>query len=222
MNLTGGPLDYAIVFFGGVLVSFTPCAYPLLPIAVASIAGANTSGTRAGGFLLSLVYVLGMAASYSALAVVAALSGKVFGTIQNQFWPKFLAANVVLLFGLVMLDVVPLPTVSFFGPSRKGRGWFGVFIMGAASGFVLGPCTAPILGALLVHVAARHNVVFGVSLLFTFAFGLGTSLILAGTFSGFLASLPKSGAWTQGIKKFAGLALVALAEYYLLKAGQLM
>ncbi len=215
-------MDFVVVFLGGILISFSPCAYPLLPIAVAYIAGANTSGGRMSGFFLSLIYVLGMACSYSLLAAAAALSGKYFGAVQNNFWVQFGVANVFLLFALMMLDVVSIPTFSMGGPSRKGKGWLGVFVMGAASGFVVGPCTGPVLGALLVYVGTRQNVIFGVSLLFTFAFGLGFVLLLAGTFSGFLASLPRSGDWMQRIKKFAGLALLALAEYYLLKAGQLM
>lgn len=222
MQLTGGPLDYVLVFFGGVLLSFSPCAYPLLPIAVAVIAGSNHSGRKRSGFFRSLIYVLGMALSYSLLAVLAALSGKVFGTIQNSFLAQFVVANVILICALVVLEVFSFSGFSLLGAPRKGKGVFGVFVMGAASGFVLGPCTAPILGALLGHVAARQNIFFGASLLFTFAFGLGALLILAGTFSGFLTALPKSGAWMQQVKKFAGLALLALAVYYFMKAGQLM
>ena len=223
MHLTGGPFDYVIVFLGGVLMSFTPCSYPLLPIAVAYLAGANTKGSHTTGFLLSMIYVLGMAFTYSILALVAALSGKVFGTFQNHFWVQFVIANLVLLFSLMMLDVIPIPSFSVFVlPQKLRKGWLGVFVVGAVSGFVVGPCTAPALGTLLVFVATRQNILFGVSLLFTFAVGLGTVLLIAGTFSGFLSSLPKSGAWTQGIKKFAGLALLAMAEYYFIKAGQVM
>ena len=91
--------------------------------------------------------------------------------------------------------------------------------MGVASGFVVGPCTAPVLGTILLYIATKQNVLFGVSLLFVFALGLGVSLILAGTFSGFLSALPKSGKWMELIKKAAGVVLVIVAELLFLRAG---
>ncbi|NTV29400.1 MAG: hypothetical protein HGA80_04895, partial [Candidatus Omnitrophica bacterium] len=147
---------------------------------------------------------------------------KVFGTIQNSFWIQFGVANVFLFFGLAMLEAIHLPGWNLARDNHKKEGWLGVFLMGFASGFVVGPCTAPVLGALLVHVAARQNITFGVSLLMTFAFGLGFLLVVAGTFSGLLASLPRSGAWMRWVKRLAGLGLLGLAEYYFLRAGQLM
>lgn len=222
MTLQGGPIDYFAAFGAGVVVSFTPCVYPLLPVTVAVIAGANTHGTRLGGLVLSLIYVLGLAISYSALAAVAVLTGKVFGTLQNNPWLLLGVGNVILLFALVMLDVIPLPAFSLTSTrSGRPRGAWALLLMGIAAGFIVGPCTAPILGSLLVYIASKQNLLFGTSLLFVFAFGVGMSLVLAGTFSGLLSSLPKSGKWMTIIKKITGVALLIAAEIVLLRAGSL-
>lgn len=222
MILQGGPLDYVVALGAGVAMSFTPCAYPLLPVMVAVVAGSNTQGSRLNGFSLSLSYVLGLAVTYSLLAAAAVLTGRVFGTIQNNPWVLLAIGNVILFFALVMLDVIHIPAFgagALNGSRPQGR--WALFAMGAASGFVIGPCTAPVLGSLLVYIASKQNLFFGMSLLFVFAFGLGTSLMLAGTFSGFLSALPKAGAWMQWIKRVAGFILILVAELLLLRAGTL-
>ncbi len=219
MILQGGPLDYVVALGAGVAVSFTPCAYPLLPVTVAVVAGANTRGGRLNGFFLSLIYVLGMAVSYSLLAAAAVLTGRVFGTIQNNPWVFLVIGNIILFFALVMLDVIPFPMFTLGGAGQRPRGRLALFVMGAASGFVIGPCTAPILGSLLVYIASKQNLFFGMSLLFVFALGLGTTLILAGTFGGFLAALPGSGRWMNIVKKASGFVLIIIAELLFLRAG---
>ncbi|MBF0620234.1 MAG: sulfite exporter TauE/SafE family protein [Candidatus Omnitrophica bacterium] len=221
MHLTGGIIDYLIVFFGGVLVSFTPCVYPLMPVSVAYIAGVNVKGSRWGGFWLSILYVFGVAISYSILAILAVMTGKVFGAIQQNPWIYLAVANVMLFFALVMLDVIPLPMLRLAQDGSKPKTWLSVMGFGMVSGLVIGPCTAPALGSLLIYVASKQNIVFGISLLFVFAYGLGASLILAGTFSGFLSSLPKSGIWMDRIKKFAGVVFIIAAEVYFIRAGSL-
>jgi thiol:disulfide interchange protein DsbD len=221
MSLQGNILDVFVAFGAGVLVSFTPCVYPILPITVATIAGANTQKTRLGGFLLSLVYVLGLAITYSSLAVIAGLTGKVFGVLQNSPWILIGVANIFLLFALVMLDVIPFPTLRLGGKQGKNRGVLSVLLMGIASGFIVGPCTAPVLGAVLLKIASQKDILFGGVLVLVFAFGMGTLLLLAGTFSGFLASLPRSGPWMVWIKRLIGAVLIIAAEFYLVRAGGL-
>ncbi|MFH0754591.1 MAG: cytochrome c biogenesis protein CcdA [Candidatus Omnitrophota bacterium] len=220
MIITGHWFDYVVVFGAGVFVSFTPCVYPLIPVTMAAIAGANVTGGRWSGFLLAFIYVLGLAVVYALLAVAAAMTGTVFGVFQNSPWVAFGTANVFLLFALIFLDVIPLPTIKLLSRARpKHR--FGVFLMGAASGFLIGPCTAPALGALLTYIVSKQHIYYGASLLFVFAFGLGASLMLAGAFGGVVSGWPKSGAWTLVVKKVAGLVLIGFAEYYLLRAGGL-
>lgn len=222
MNLTGHWLDYLIVFWGGVLVSFTPCVYPVMPLTASFIAGANTKGTKLTGFFLSLIYVLGMAIVYCSFAVFAALTGKIFGQLQNNPIVYIIAANVLIISALMMFDVIPLPILGVSVHHKiKSKGFWTVLFFGMASGLVVGPCTAPVLGTLLLYVASKQNILHGVSLLFAFSYGVGASLILVGTFSGILANLPKSGKWLVRIKQFSGIVLLILAEYFLVKAGNL-
>lgn len=215
--------SYIAVYIGGVLASFTPCVYPVIPITVAYI-GSQSSGSKMKGFLLSIVYVLGTSITYTVLGSVAALSGQLFGQFQANPWTYFTVANICILLGLSMLDVFTLSLPSFLGTSRSStrKGFAGSFLLGAASGLILGPCTVPILGVLLGYVASKENVVYGTSLLFVFAFGMGTLLIILGTFTGLLTSLPRAGQWMVKIQKAFGWALLVLGEYFLIKAGQLM
>ena len=222
MNLTGNIFDYFIAFWSGVLVSFTPCVYPVMPLTASFVAGFNTKGTRLMGFVISLIYVFGLASTYSTLAIFASLTGKVFGQVQNHPFIYLAVANILLFYSLVMFDVIPIPTLGFSLNNKiKTKSLWAVLLMGMASGLVVGPCTAPILGSLLLYVATKQNVFHGASLLFVFASGVGASLILVGTFSGMLSNLPKSGIWLVRIKRLSGVILLIAAEYFLIKAGQL-
>src|SRR3989338_6887227 len=104
MNLSGNPLYFLIAFGAGILVSFTPCVYPLVPIIVGYI-GAQATGYRLKGFLLSIIYSLGIATTYSFLGVIASLTGKIFGQTAGSPWTYFVVANACIFFGLVLLDV---------------------------------------------------------------------------------------------------------------------
>lgn len=217
--------SFLVVYLGGVLVSFTPCVYPVMPLTVAFIGG-HAGGGKGRGFFLSLIYVFGLSVVYAILGGLAALSGNIFGQLQSSFWPYFIVANVCILMGLSMLDVfrftIPTPQfVTRVQPSRRTKGFLGSFLVGAAAALVMGPCTTPVLGVLLAYVATRQNVVFGMSLLFVFAFGMGTLLIILGTFAGVLANLPKGGVWMTRVSHTFGWIFLAMGEYFLVNAGML-
>ena len=214
-------LAFVAVFAAGALVSFTPCVYPVIPLTLGVI-GARSAGGRWKGFILSLVYVLGMALTYAALGLFASLTGKLFGQVGSNPFTYFFVANVCLLMGLSMLGVFAFPQVSLAGKGAANGGLFGIFLVGIVSGLIVGPCTAPVLAAILVYVAAKHDVLYGFLLLFTFGYGVGFLLILLGTFTGLIASLPKSGAWLERVKQAFGWILILSAEYLLIKAGGLL
>lgn len=217
-------LAFLAAYLGGVIISFTPCTYPLIPVTV-GIIGAQSSSSKLRGFSLSMFYVAGLAVSYSILGGVAALSGRIFGQLQTTPWTYFIMGNLCLIMGLAMLDVfsISLPIsqrlMKFTGGGNKG--FLKIFIIGAISGFVIGPCTAPALAVLLGYVALKTNVLLGMTLLFVFAFGMGTLLVIVGTFAGVIAALPKSGEWMTKIKFVFGLILIGAAEYFLYTAGVL-
>ena len=203
---------------GGILVSFSPCVYPLIPITLGILGiDKNTSWLR--GLFLSLIYVLGIAITYSILGLFASLSGKIFGMISSSPISNAIVGVVCILFGLSILEVlnIPMPTV-FIKRSPSIRSLWSVFLLGLVSGLVIGPCTGPVLGAILVYVAKRHNIIYGASLLFVFAYAQGALLILAGTFGSMLVGLPKSGKWLFITKKIPGVLLIAVGIFFLLKA----
>ena len=219
----GSPLAYAIAFLGGILVSFTPCVYPVLPVTVGYI-GSRAGGSRRRAFLLSAAYAAGMALTYAALGMAAGLSGSVFGEATAHPLSFLVLGNVCILFALSMFDVFHFPPPALFGGTgrhrEKERGAGGAFVVGLLSGLVVGPCTAPVLGGLLLYVGASGHPFFGATLLFTFALGMGIPVVALGTFAGLLANLPKAGGWTVKVQRAFGVLLLLAGEYLLLEAGK--
>jgi thiol:disulfide interchange protein len=222
-------LAYPAAFVAGMLISFTPCVYPVIPIQLGFIGGQTARDVDGSGristrgFTLSVLFVTGMAIVYAALGAFASLTGTLFGIWAASPWTYIVVSNVMLVLALSMLDVFQLPTpqlLSNWNPQRKGKGYLSALLIGAASGLVVGPCTAPALGAALAYVGTKGNIVFGTSVLFVFAFGMGALMIALGTFSGALAALPRSGEWMVRVKKTFGAIMIVIAEYLLLQAGQ--
>jgi cytochrome c-type biogenesis protein len=209
-------------FVGGILASFTPCTYPMLPITVAFI-GARAHGNRLRGFYLSIFYVFGLAIVYSALGAFAALTGRLFGSITASPWTFVAVGNICIFFGLVMLEVVPIRAPAFLNRVQArqfaGHDVLTSMALGGVSALVVSACTTPVLGVLLTVVAARHDLAWGIGMLFAFSYGLGALVIVVGTFTGVLASLPKSGAWMKRVQKVFGLLMILVAEYFLIQAG---
>ena len=191
----------------------------MIPITVGYI-GASARGSRLKGFLLSIIYALGIATTYSTLGLIASLTGRVFGQLAGSPWVYFIVANACIFFGLVLLDVFRIPLPTFSTRKIEPKGIISVFLFGLVSGLVVGPCTVPVLATILVYVSTKQNLLYGMLLLFCFAYGACTVLILAGTFSGFIVNLPKSGLWMNRIKKLYGLILIAVGEYFLIQAGR--
>lgn len=212
-------LSILAAYLGGILASLTPCIYPMIPITAGVVGQSNIGGSKTRGFLLSLLYVTGMALTYASLGIFAAATGRFFGTINTSPWTFLIVGNIILLLGLGMLDVIHIPYLSpKIQPGKQG-GIIGVFLAGISSALVAGPCTAPVLGALLAYVASTQKIFLGGLLLFIFALGMGTLLLAIGTFSSILAAIPRSGTWMSTIKKTMGFIMILLAEYFLIKAG---
>lgn len=223
--LTHSPfLAFAAAFAGGLSTSFEPCIYTMIPITMAFIAS-KSGGSKMRGLVLSIFYVLGVSTTYSALGAFAALSGKLFGQMSASPWAYLLLGNIFILLGLSMLGVFTFKFPAFLGrirPKTQGKGFFTIYILGIVSGLVAGPCTAAVLSALLAYVATKQNLVYGVSLLFTFSMGMGVLLIIVGTFAGFIAAMPKPGPWMERVKKGMGWVLIFFGEYFLVQTGRML
>jgi thiol:disulfide interchange protein DsbD len=211
-----------VVFAAGVLTSLTPCVYPMIPVTVTYIGGA-AGGNRRRAVGLSVTYVLGLSLMYAALGVVAALAGKIFGEFTRSPWVFGAVGLIIIALGLAMLDVYTIPALmtNVQGQGARRGGFVGAALMGVAAGFVAAPCTAPVLGLLLAYVGQTRNVVWGGSLLFVFALGLGLLLMLLGIFSGLLTSLPKAGVWMDRVKKGFGVAMIVIGAWFLWSAVNL-
>ena len=221
--LTGSPVAYALAFAGGVATGFTPCTYPILPVTVGYL-GSRAGGARSRTVLLSAAYVLGMAMTYAALGMAAALTGQVFGEVTAHPLSYLIAGNVCIVLSLALFDAVHLPTPAFLsrlsGAGSRSGGAGGAFLVGAVSGIIVGPCTAPVLGGVLLYVGSSGSPIFGATLLFTFALGMGLPVVALGAFAGLLGRLPRSGAWLSRVKKGFGVVLLLAGEYLLLEAGK--
>ncbi len=220
---SGSLLVVLLVFLAGVVTSFTPCVYPMIPVTITYIGGA-AAGSRRRAVRLSSIYVLGLSAVYTALGVASASLGKTFGTLSQSPGVNAAVGALVLGFGLAMLDLFTIPVPQVFGQVqqqgvRRG-GHLGALLMGVAAGFVAAPCTAPVLGFLLVFIASGQNVLWGGLLMFAFSLGLGFLLLVVGIFSGLLASLPRAGAWMDWVKRGFGAAMIAVGAFFLWKAVQ--
>jgi thiol:disulfide interchange protein DsbD len=222
-----------LVFAGGVLTSLTPCIYPMIPITAAVVGGqgATAEGSRGPGstrraVILTGSYVSGLALTYALLGLVAGLTGTLFGSISTNPWLYFLQANLLVGFGLMLLEVLPVPV-----PRRllqraarlEGHGRVaGTFAMGTASGLVAAPCGAPVFAAVLTWVATTHDPLRGFVYLFVFSLGMCALLVVVGLASGGAVRLPRPGSWMLWVKRGFAVILLAVAEYYLIHMGALL
>lgn len=224
-TLRDNPLVAIATLFGaGVLYSMSPCIWPMIPI-TAGILGGSTTGKasprRTAG--LSVTYALGLALVYAILGLLAGLSGTLFGTVSASPWASLITGNLLLVFGLVMFDVIPVRVpqrLMAWAGGLSGGSYPAVFLMGAASGIVAAPCGAPAFAVVLTWVAATHSGALGFFYLFAFAFGMTAVLVGVGLFSGTLAALPRAGPWMAWVKRISAVIVLVMAEYYFIQAGK--
>jgi thiol:disulfide interchange protein DsbD len=218
-----------LLFLAGVLTSLTPCIYPMIPITAAIVGGQSAGELQLPKWrplLLSLTYAFGLAVVYSALGLFAGLTGTLFGTVSTNPWLYFAMANVLVFAALAMLDVLPvqIPASLVQRASSAGVGgrFSGAFIMGAMSGLVAAPCSAPVMAAVLTWVTITKSAWLGFAYLFAFSLGMCALLVIVGVSTGALSRLPRAGIWMVRIKKVFAFVMLGVAEYYLIKMGQLI
>lgn len=203
-----------VVFGTGFLLSLTPCVYPMIPVTVGYF-GMQTERRTGKVAFLAILYVLGLALSYSVLGTFAALTGRMFGTaLQNPYIPLIIAAVLVLL-ALSMFGVYEFKVPSFISSRSHGKqGAVGALLMGALFGVVCAPCVGPFTIGLLLYIAQVGKPLFGFLSFFVLALGLGTPFFFLAIFSGSLNKLPKAGMWMISVRRVFGLLLLGAAIYY--------
>lgn len=206
----------ASFFVAGLLLSFTPCVFPMIPILAGIIAGQGKTLARRRAFLLSLAYVIGMALTYALAGVAAGLSGTLISTALQNPWvlgafALIFVALALSMFGFYELQLPSSIQSKFSDASNrvKGGSLGGVFVMGALSAVIVGPCVAAPLAGALLYIGKTGDVVLGGSALFAMALGMGVPLLLVGTSAG--ALLPRAGRWMDAVKAFFGVLLLAVA-----------
>ena len=214
---SGGPMLVLASFLGfGLLLAFTPCVLPMVPILSGIIVGEGKHLGKLRAFLLSLAYVLGMAVAYAAAGVAAAWSGTMLAAALQNAWVLGAFALVFVVLALSMFGVYelqlpgflrhPFSTASHRLPGGKLASVAG---MGALSAIIVSPCVAAPLAGALLYISQTRDVALGGAALFTMALGMGIPLLVVGVSEG--ALLPKSGPWMVRVKQIFGVLLLAVA-----------
>ena len=200
----------------GLGLAFTPCVLPMVPILSSIIIGEGTQVGRGRGFLLSLTYSLGMAIVYTALGVGAGMAGEgLAATLQNPWilgaFALLMVALSLSMFGVYQLQVPPAIQQKLMAASDRQRSGklLGVFVMGALSALIVGPCVAAPLAGALVYISQTRDVLIGGSALFAMAIGMSVPLLMIGFSAGTL--LPRAGAWMDQVKRFFGVLMLGVA-----------
>jgi cytochrome c biogenesis protein CcdA len=210
-------LAYGASYLGGVIATASPCILASIPLVIGFVGG-YAGGNKKQAFFYSLTFVAGLALVMSILGAAAALMGTLFGQV-GTFW-YFVVAIILMVMGLQLAGVInlKLPAVSQqFLPQRTGL--LGALILGMLFGLVLSPCASPVLAVILTLAAVQGKVAYGASLLFTYALGQGTLVILAGTFTGVINNFLQSRGSKVGavLQQVAGCLIFFAGAYIFLQ-----
>ena len=218
----GQPLFLLLVFGFGLLMSLSPCIYPMIPITLAVIGAQRQEGTSfARGLGMSLTYALGLALVYGIIGYIAAMVFSGITAVMQSAWVMVPVALLLLVLSFSMFGAYTLQAPGWLqnrlgGPGGQGRGGvLGVFLMGMVAGLIASPCVGPFLQGLLLVLATLNNPLLAFLALFIFGMGMSVLLIAVGTFPALLASLPQSGGWMETVNRGMGLILVAMAFYFI-------
>jgi thiol:disulfide interchange protein DsbD len=212
-NLFLGPL---ISFLAGILTSFSPCIYPLIPITL-SIIGATQVSSSLKSFYVSFIFVLGIATIYTFLGIIASLFGFLLEFLFINPFTYFLLFVIFLFLGLSFMEIIKINLPSFSFNYSPKKGMISIFILGTISAFAFVPCNFPVLGAILTLISFKKDVFYGGFCLFLFSLGQGALLILLGTFTFFIKKLPKKTKYFIMIKKIWGIVIIGVGILFLLK-----
>ncbi|MBL1212862.1 MAG: protein-disulfide reductase DsbD [Ignavibacteriae bacterium] len=215
LESSGLLLSLILVFLGGLALNLTPCVYPLIPITVGYFGG-QSEGSTSKLFMLGILYVLGMALTYSVVGVITALSGAVFGALLQSTVVILGIVLVLLVLSLSMFGLYEFKLPDSWAAKAGGAkaGGVGALLMGLTMGIVAAPCIGPFVIGLVTYVAAKGDPYFGFLMFFVMALGLGLPYLVLALFSGKIKNLPRAGFWMDAVKKIFGFILIGMAIYF--------
>lgn len=213
----GGWAWFLALFVGGLLLNLTPCVFPMLGITV-SIFGARRQEPLPKVFAHASAYVLGIVVMYSALGVVAGLSGSLFGSVLQNAWATIGMGILLIVLSTSMFGAYEFQAPLWITSRLGGSGTtsvLGLFMSGLGVGIIAAPCVGPFVSAVLLVIAQRRDALFGLQAMLVLSLGLGAPYLVLGTFSNLLQALPRSGEWMVWVKKLFGVLLLGLGAFYL-------
>lgn len=218
---SGNMLAVLLQFFvGGLLLAFTPCVLPMVPILSGLIVGQGKSVTTSRAFLLSLTYVLGMALTYTITGALFAAAGKQVQAVFQQPWIIMLFAALFVAMALSMFGVFTMQMPGFIqtrvaqlSNRQRGGSFGGVAVMGILSALIVTTCVGPVLVAALIVIGQTGDVLRGAAALFAMSLGMGAPLLVVGSSAG--RWMPRAGGWMDSVKRLFGALMLALAAWML-------
>jgi len=209
-------LALVVVFLGGLLTASNPCVLAMIPLTIGFVGGTKEIAGFRKAFAFSLVFILGLAVTFTILGMIAALAGRLFGDVGG-YW-KYVIAGVCIIMGIHLMELfrITIPGIGAVRPKRGGI--LGAFFLGLLFGLISTPCAAPILVVLLTFIAAKGNIVYGALLLLVYALGHCALILVAGTSVGMAKGLLESKGLektTRWLRKGAGAVIVLMGCYFL-------
>lgn len=211
-------LAFVVVFIGGLLTASNPCVLAMIPLMIGFVGGTKEVVGFKKSFFFSLLFVLGLSIMFGILGIVAATTGSLLGDVGN-FW-KYIVAAVCIFMGIHLLELIKIPIPSLQMMNVKFSGMIGAFLMGLLFGIVSTPCAVPILAVILVLIAAKGSMIYGIGLLFAYSLGHCVLILVAGTSIGAAKGLLESKHFQKAnliLRKIAAVLIIAVGIYFLIK-----
>jgi len=208
-------LTFFVVFLGGLLTSLSPCIISMIPVMV-GYTGGQSERSRSKGFVISLLFVLGMSVTFAILGIMAAALGQIFGQIGKGWY--YVIAIVAIVMGLQLMGVITIRFPTLKKMPVKSGGLLSPFFIGMLFGLVASPCATPVLAVIMAYIAAQGNIAVGAAMLFVYGLGHGIPLLVAGTFAAFITSLTRFQKWSRYITTVSGAFLIIFGLYFLILA----
>lgn len=216
-------IGLAASFLAGILVSFSPCSYPLIAVTL-GIVGTTSLNSRIKSFFLSLIYVSGIVLVYTVLGLVASLTGALLEPLYVNPVTYLILTIFFIVFGLAQLGIIKLQIPYFHRttPLNKEKNKISIFLFGVISGFAIIPCNFPVLGTIFSLISLKRDLIYGFFSLFLFSLGYGIIFLVLGTSTSLIQKLPRYNIWFKIIRLILGIILILIGFYFLTKTMLLL